>query len=85
MKNIIKDDWPIVLTPKNLPVLVIKVYDADGIEYKYLYELNRLTGDGKQYSTDDSGKMFCILGTPATESVTLKTPIIITHKYEVPE
>jgi hypothetical protein len=68
-----------------MPVLSIRVYDADGIEYKYLYELNRMTGEGKQYSTDDSGNMFTILGVPATEEVKLKTPITITRNYKVPE
>ena len=76
--NFRASEWPEVITPANIGYQPVKVHDADGIECKHIFELNRLTGETKRYCEDDSGKMFVILGVPATETVTLKMPITMT-------
>ena len=75
MENIIKDDWPIVLTLRNIPVSPIKIYDADGAQCQYAFEVNRITGECKRYVVP-----FTVIEDKlVVETVMLKTPIIITH------
>jgi len=78
--DIIKDHWPIVLTPKNIPVSPTKLYDADGVECTYAFEVNRITGECKKYTLNEFNIPFAISEDElAVETVMLKTPISITH------
>lgn len=80
MKNIIEADWPIVLTPKNIPVFPATVYDADGVECRYAFEVNRITGECKKFMLNEFNIPFAISEDElAIETVTLKTPIVIAH------
>lgn len=83
MENIIKDDWPIVLIPKNIPLWPVRIYDADGIEHLYVKEINRVTGECLRYLRNDQGGFVLIDDNLATETITLKTPITMTQKVEV--
>lgn len=76
--NFRASEWPEVVTPANLGYQAVEVYDADGIECKYIFELNRLTGQAKKYSEDKDGKIYAIGDEPTTETVALKMPITIT-------
>lgn len=80
MKNIIEADWPIVLTPKNIPVSPARVYDADGVECRYAFEVNRITGECKKFMLNEFNIPFAISEDElAVETVILKTPIVIAH------
>ena len=80
MENIIKDDWPIVLTLKNIPVYPIKIYDADGVESRYTFELNRITGECKRFLLNEVGLPFALFDDVlAFETVTIKTPVIVVN------
>jgi hypothetical protein len=79
-------ELPEVITPgslkRALPASICNhnasVHDADGKECKYIFELNRLTGEAKRFSENEDGTPFAILGVAVTEHVTLKMPITIT-------
>lgn len=80
MKNIIEENWPIVLTPKNIPVSPARVYDADGVECRYAFEVNRITGECKKFMLNEFNIPFAISEDElAVETVILKTPIVIAH------
>ena len=84
--NIRVFDLPEIMTPgslkRSLPASICEhnasVHDADGVECKYIFELNRLTGEAKRFSLNEYGTPFAILGVAVTEHVTLKMPITIT-------
>ena len=75
--NIRVSELPEVITPGALQHNA-NVHDADGVECRYIFELNRMTGEAKRFSLNEDGTPFTILGVAVTEHVTLKMPITIT-------